>query len=208
MLTPKSSPSLMPESSFMSPQPKQNIHDLKDTKLITQAGQRLYISTVPTATNYKEYKRKFGKGDRLNSFKQTLPNVAFFIDDDCKNVADVKENCPDIVAIQYNTNILTAQRISDICYNKPNNATLALDFDQTFTCTHTFQSTQKGIKQDPSILTEQHKDNYHQDIVDLINLWPGNILIITDHNNYEFIKALLQRILGLYPLLPPLLSLT
>jgi hypothetical protein len=123
------------------------------------------------------------KADRIRNLLKRYPNKDFiFIDDDKYNIT----TCPsstNIQALLYNKdNIYTDLKVSE-------NTILLLDFDQTLTITHTFKSTQLG-RYDRK---QEYNFDFNQNIINFLKKFPGDVIILTDHNNHDFVVSQIKK---------------
>ena len=65
------------------------------------------------------------------------------------------------------------------------NTTLLLDFDLTLTTTHTFSTTRQEVY-DENI---EHNISFNQNILNFLKIFPGDVIILTDHNNNKFVSS-------------------
>ena len=151
---------------------------------------QVIVSTInATGTNYRLLRQNQARKDkRVQQWLQHAPNNEFiFIDDSKTNIAQAKS---------LNNKKLTCVHYPDefVLYNLPRNYLpsdcLLLDFDQTLTKYHTFQTYQLGASK-----ANRLNDNidFNQDILALLSIFPGTIIILTDHNNHAFVRTQAER---------------
>jgi hypothetical protein len=173
----------------------------EDTKLLAKAstltGHKLpkqaANATITVSTLNGEFEKytdireyTLPKATRILNLLKRYPNKDFiFIDDSKSNIIA----CPSSTKIQsllYNKdNIYTDLKVSK-------NTILLLDFDETLTTKHTHHDTRPERNRNIEYYTE-YTVNFNQNIINFLKKFPGDVIILTDHNNHDFVVSQIKK---------------